>query len=343
MLIDSFGRTIRYLRVSVTDRCNLFCNYCRLPNETLLPNNRELLDFDELVRLLRIFLQLGIERIRLTGGEPLLRRNLVGLVQEISRLPGLQELALTTNALLLERYAVALRAAGLQRVNISLDSLKPQTFDAITQRHLMRPDLFAERQEQQGLPAVLAGIAAARAAGLHPVKINMVVMRGINDTEIVDMVHYAHQHGLLLRFIETMPVGEAGLDMADHFIPAEEILEQIQRHFARQLLPIAGKQGSGPARYFRLADSSAEIGVISARSRHFCDTCNRMRLTSKGSLVYCLGRSDRMDLKQLLRSGAGDEQIKESILAAVALKPQQHEFEQKEFYRPSNRMSALGG
>ncbi|MBF0185283.1 MAG: GTP 3',8-cyclase MoaA [Magnetococcales bacterium] len=343
MLTDSFGRTIRYLRVSVTDRCNLFCNYCRLPNETLSPNNRELLDFDELVRLLRLFLALGVERIRLTGGEPLLRRNIVGLVQEIAQLPGLRELTLTTNALLLARHAAALRAAGLHRVNISLDSLHPHTFDRITQPHRLLPDLPSERQEVLGLPAVLAGIDAALRAGLQPVKINMVVMRGINDSEIVDMVQFAHRHGLLLRFIETMPVGEAGMEMADHFIPAEEILQRIQNHFASQLIPVEDKRGSGPARYFRLADSAAELGVISARSRHFCDTCNRMRLTSKGSLVYCLGRSDRMDLKQLLRNGASDAELQAAILAAVALKPQQHEFNQSEFYRPGNRMSALGG
>jgi cyclic pyranopterin phosphate synthase len=343
VLIDSFGRHIRYLRVSVTDRCNLFCTYCRLPNETLLPNNQELLSFAELVRLLRIFLELGIERIRLTGGEPLLRRNLVGLVQEIAQLPGLQELALTTNALLLARFASALKNAGLQRVNISLDSLNPETFDQITQRHLLRPELLSTRPEQLGLATVLAGIEAALQAGLHPVKINMVVMRGINDGEIADMVQFAQQRGLLLRFIETMPVGVAGQEMAGLFMPAEEILARIQSHFASQLIPVSGEQGSGPARYFRLADSTAEVGVISARSRHFCDTCNRMRLTSKGALVYCLGRSDRMDLKQHLRAGASDAEIKNIIFSAIALKPKQHEFEEKERYRPSNRMSALGG
>ncbi|MEO5364346.1 MAG: GTP 3',8-cyclase MoaA [Magnetococcus sp. DMHC-8] len=341
MLTDSFGRTIRYLRVSVTDRCNLFCTYCRLSTERILPNNRELLDFGELVRLVRLFLELGIERIRLTGGEPLLRRNIVGLVQELAALPGLQELALTTNGLLLERYAAPLRAAGLHRVNISLDTLNPATFAAITQpgrsgQPLHRPDGL-------GLSAVLTGITAAVQAGLQPVKVNMVVMRGINDQEIPAMVQFAGQQGVVLRFIETMPVGEAGLEVADRFVPAEAILAHIGAHFGDRLLPVQPGRGAGPARYFRLTETGTEIGVISARSRHFCDTCNRMRLTSQGNLVYCLGRTDRMDLKTLLRQGASDAELRQAIQAAVALKPERHTFETRETLPTAARMAALGG
>lgn len=343
MLTDTFGRTIRYLRVSVTDRCNLFCTYCRLPNEKRLPNNRELLDFGEIVRLIRLFLELGVERIRLTGGEPLLRRNIVALVQALTPLPGLQELTLTTNAVLLERYAAELHAAGLHRVNISLDTLNPDTFERITQRSTgLQPMSGHDPAHPMGLPAVLAGIAAALRVGLRPVKVNMVVMRGINDHEIPDMVLFAQQQGLLLRFIETMPIGEAGQDMANHFIPAEAILDQIQSHFGSQLVPTE-QSGSGPARYFHLAGTEANIGVISARSRHFCDTCNRMRLTSKGGLVYCLGRDDRMDLKQPLRSGASDGELKHYIREAVSLKPERHTFEQQEALKRATRMSALGG
>ncbi|MBF0161702.1 MAG: GTP 3',8-cyclase MoaA [Magnetococcales bacterium] len=341
MLTDSFGRTIRYLRVSVTDRCNLFCRYCRLSTEEILPNNKEILDFDELVRLLRIFLELGIERIRLTGGEPLLRRNLVGLVRTVSRLPGLQELTLTTNALLLERYAAALQAAGLRRVNISLDSLDPDIFDTITRREGAAPT------PGTGLPAVLAGIAAAIRVGLHPVKVNMVVMRGINDHEIPAMVLFAQQQGVLLRFIETMPIGEAGVGMTDHFMPAEEILARIHHHFGSQLLPATADKDAGPARYFSRAGTEAAIGVISARSQHFCSSCNRMRLTAKGNLVYCLGRQDRMDLKSLLRTGASDAELKTAIRAAVDLKPERHAFAMQEGATPHSAihaaMSALGG
>lgn len=343
MLTDAFGRTIRYLRVSVTDRCNLFCTYCRLPNEKMLPNNREMLDFDEIVRLIRLFLELGIDRIRLTGGEPLLRRNIVALVQALTQLPGLRELTLTTNALLLERYASDLRAAGLHRVNISLDTLNPDTFEQITQRSTRLQQINGHTPTHpEGLPAVLAGIAAAVRVGLKPVKVNMVVMRGINDHEIPAMVLFAQQQGLLLRFIETMPIGEAGLDMADHFIPAETILSQIQTHFGSLLVPTE-QSGSGPARYFNLAGTEANIGVISARSRHFCDTCNRMRLTSKGGLVYCLGQDDRMDLKKPLRNGASDAEIKQTIQDAVLLKPERHTFEQQEALKRATRMSGLGG
>ncbi|MBF0583203.1 MAG: GTP 3',8-cyclase MoaA [Magnetococcales bacterium] len=339
MLTDAFGRTIRYLRVSVTDRCNLFCSYCRLPGEAILPNNQEILNFGEIVRLIRLFLELGVERIRLTGGEPLLRRNIVGLVQALAQLPGLQELTLTTNALLLERYAAALKTAGLQRVNISLDTLNPETFDRITQHNSLSKENLSYRT---GLPAVLAGIAAALRVGLQPVKVNMVVMRGINDHEIPAMLSFAQQQGVLLRFIETMPVGEAGLDMADLFVPADQILDQIHRHFGSQLLPIE-QPGSGPARYFNLEGTTANVGVISARSRHFCNTCNRMRLTSKGKLVYCLGRQDRMDLKQPMRDGASDAELKQHIQQAVALKPERHTFEQEENPHIGAHMSALGG
>ena len=337
MLTDSFGRTIRYLRVSVTDRCNLFCQYCRLSTEEILPNNQEILNFDELVRLLRIFLELGIERIRLTGGEPLLRRNLVGLVRTVSQLPGLQEITLTTNALLLERYAAALQAAGLRRVNISLDTLDPKIFDSITQRD------GSARTAAEGLPTVLAGIAAAVRVGLQPVKVNMVVMRGINDHEIPAMVHFAQQQGLLLRFIETMPIGEAGVGVTNHFISSDEILDRIRHHFGNHLLPVKTEENAGPARYFNQKGTEAAVGVISARSRHFCTSCNRMRLTAKGSLVYCLGRQDRMDLKTLLRSGASDTALKTAIRAAVDLKPERHEFEAQEPPTPHSAMSALGG
>ena len=367
MLTDSFGRTIRYLRVSVTDRCNLFCSYCRLPSEPTLPNNKNLLNFEEITRLIRLFIELGIERIRLTGGEPLLRKNIVDLVKQVAALPGLQELALSTNALLLERYAQPLREAGLHRVNISLDSLTPEIFTSLTQS---QPQPLPQSLQSGGrslpvaksspigspvghnkntsLAQVLAGIKAAGDAGLNPVKVNMVVMRGINDHEIANMVTFAMRQGVILRFIETMPVGEAGLGVSGHFMPAEEILDVIRDHFGTQLLPVVhrtGKlrHGSGPARYFTLSGTGAEVGVISARSRHFCETCNRMRLTSKGGLVYCLGREDRMDLKTPLRQGASDQQMKAHIQEAVSLKPERHAFEQLDAQGKSNHMAALGG
>ena len=335
MLTDSFGRTIRYLRVSVTDRCNLYCTYCRLTTEKIVPNHKNTLTSEEIIRLVRLFVELGVERIRLTGGEPLLRRNIVGLVRELAAIPGLQELSLSTNALLLERYAIPLREAGLQRVNISLDSLDPDTFSQLT-------------KAGNSLPAVLAGIKAAARAGLYPIKVNMVVMRGVNAHEIPAMVLFAKEQGLVLRFIETMPIGEAGLNVSQHFMPAEEILESIRTHLGALLTPVQPssqrvQQGAGPARYFLVSKTGAEVGIISARSQHFCDSCNRMRLTSQGALVYCLGQEDQMDLKTPLRQGASDEQLKTYIRQAVDLKPERHGFEQLDALDKTFPMSELGG
>jgi GTP 3',8-cyclase len=328
-LIDSFGRTIHYLRVSITDRCNLNCDYCRIDGNEILPNNDKLLTLEETGRLIRIFTELGIERIRLTGGEPLLRKNILTLIQEIGSLPDLQELSLSTNALLLKRYAHDLKKAGVGRVNISLDTLNPQTFKTITRGGKLQK--------------VLDGISTAVDAGLHPVKINMVVMKGVNDNEVGDMVEYARHHGLILRFIETMPIGDAGLQVNDRYIPAEKILAMIKDRFGSELIPVHQKIGSGPARYYQIAGTKANIGVISARSRHFCDTCNRMRLTSTGQLVLCLGHEDRKDLRTAIREGATDEQLKEQIKEAVYLKPESHQFDNEDTHGATHQMTALGG
>lgn len=330
-LTDPFGRTIRYLRVSVTDRCNLQCDYCRVTGGTIVPNRGEILTLEEIARLCRLFIGLGIDRIRLTGGEPLLRRNLLSLVEALAREPGLTELSLTTNALLLARFANALQAAGLKRVNISLDTLNPEIFARITRGGDLAP--------------VLEGIDAAVAAGLQPVKINMVVMRGINEHEIPDMVAFAVRRDLTLRFIETMPVGEAGTSHPERFVEAGEILERIRVGFGGDLVPVerSRRTGSGPARYFRVEGSGAEVGIISARSRHFCDTCNRMRLTSRGALVLCLGAVDRVDLKSAMRAGASDAELAELVRGGVAMKPEGHRFAEEATRRPTLGMSSLGG
>jgi GTP 3',8-cyclase len=328
-LVDSFGRTIRYLRVSITDRCNLNCDYCRLPEQKLLPNNRQLLSLEEIGRLVRLFTELGVEHIRLTGGEPLLRKNIISLIKELGALPHLKELSLSTNALLLARYAQEIAAAGVGRVNISLDTLNPVTFATLTRGGK--------------LAGVLAGIYAAVSAGLHPVKINMVVMKGINDQEVPAMVEYARQQGLSLRFIETMPIGEAGKGVNDRYLPAENILAMIKTRFGSELVPVHQPRGSGPARYYRISGTDAEVGIISARSRHFCDTCNRMRLTSTGQLVLCLGQEDRMDLRTSIKQGASDAQLIAQIKEAVSLKPESHQFDNEETHGETHPMSAMGG
>ncbi|MBF0194229.1 MAG: GTP 3',8-cyclase MoaA [Magnetococcales bacterium] len=328
-LIDSFGRTIHYLRVSITDRCNLSCDYCRIDGNEKLPNNDKLLTLEEIGRLVKIFTELGIERIRLTGGEPLLRKNVLTLIKEIGSLPHLQELSLSTNALLLQSYAHDLKKAGVGRVNISLDTLNHNTFNTITRGGKLQK--------------VLDGISTAVKAGLHPVKINMVVMKGINDNEIGDMVEFARTHGLILRFIETMPIGDAGKNVSDKYIAAEDILTMIKQSYGSELIPFHQKIGSGPARYYQIAGTKANIGVISARSRHFCDTCNRMRLTSTGQLVLCLGHEDRKDLRTSMREGATDEHLKEQIKEAVRLKPESHQFENNDIHSATHSMTALGG
>jgi GTP 3',8-cyclase len=328
-LVDSFGRTIGYLRVSVTDRCNLSCDYCRTSDMQILPNNKQLLSLEEIGRLIRLFAELGVDHIRLTGGEPLLRKNLLHLVEDLAAIPQLKELSLSSNALLMARYAHDLKKAGLNRVNISLDTLKAETFTTLTRGGELAP--------------VLEGIAAAVSAGLSPVKINMVVIKGVNDDEITDMVEYARSNDLMLRFIETMPIGAAGREIDQRFMAADDILKKIKQTFQSDLIPVFSKRGSGPARYYRFTGTKAEVGVISARSQHFCDSCNRMRLTSFGELVLCLGREDRLDLKTAMRNQATDDDLKQLIQDAVLLKPKQHGFSGNNQENPDHDMSSLGG
>ncbi|MBF0108078.1 MAG: GTP 3',8-cyclase MoaA [Magnetococcales bacterium] len=330
-LIDSFGRSITYLRVSVTDRCNMKCLYCRVGDERQGVESHELLNFEELTRLIRIFSELGIEKIRFTGGEPLLRKNLVALVDAVSHLPGIGEVSLSTNALLLERFASELKVAGLRRVNISLDSLNAETFSRVTRGGR--------------LDVVLRGIRAAVTTGLSPVKVNMVVMRGVNDDEIPAMVAFARQEGLILRFIETMPIGEAGMRMEQTFMPASEILHRVRESLGTEEVSTEGPNpsGNGPANYFFHTGSNTTIGIISAKSRNFCETCNRMRLTSRGALVFCLGRTGRMDLKDPLRKGDSDSRIRELVLQAVRDKPEGHGFADELHGNSPHAMSRLGG
>ncbi|OSM05214.1 GTP 3',8-cyclase MoaA [Magnetofaba australis] len=326
-LIDPFGRAITYLRLSVTERCNLRCHYCRKPDDFNEREDDQVLSMAELTRLARLFVELGVERIRLTGGEPLLRQGIVEMVAELTALPGLQEVNLSTNALLLERLAEPLKLAGLGRINVSLDTLRQPTFTQIC---------------GAGDPArVVAGIDAAIDVGLAPVKCNMVVMGGVNDDEIGDILNFARQRGVTLRFIETMPIGEAGAQSMSRYIPAQEILSRVSTLLGADLIPATEHRGPGPARYFHIAGSHATVGVISAVSQHFCDSCNRVRLTSEGQLALCLGDVGRVDLRAPLRSGAQDESMKQHILQALAQKPLKHPFDQGG--SSGNDMVALGG
>lgn len=328
-LTDPFGRHINYLRVSVTDRCNYRCFYC-IPSQDFTPETRsEFLSYEELTRLIRLFADLGVSRVRLTGGEPLVRRGLVDWVRNLKRLNGLDELSLSSNAHLLGHQAAALKAAGLDRVNISLDTLDSDTFSRITRNG--------------DLSAVLDGIDAALDAKLDPVKLNMVVMKDINHHEVEPMLDYALARGANLRFIETMPIGDAGLEGVRHYYPAASILERVRRYLGAQLISVAPDKGAGPARYYRINDSQATVGVISAMSRHFCDGCNRVRLTARGELVLCLGQEDRMDLRAPLRAGASDEELTRLIEKAIERKPQSHDFNNDPKRVSTRIMSSLGG
>ncbi len=324
MLRDSFNREIHYLRLSVTDRCDFRCFYC-LPREFRdfeIPD--EWLTADEIERVVAQFAALGVKHVRLTGGEPLVRRELPEIARRIAGLPAIEELSLSTNASRLAGHAQQLREAGVSRLNISLDSLQEKTFKQITGSRLQ---------------PVLEGIEAAIQAGFKPIKINMVVMRGINDHEVEAMVDYCQRHGLALRFIETMPVGDGGRSANERYLPLQEIEERLREH--HRLSP-AALRGSGPARYFQIDESELVVGFITPQSQHFCETCNRVRLSVTGDLHLCLGQEDRLELRPLLRSGASDESIQHAIREAIARKPERHHFNEAPtaILRP---MSALGG
>jgi cyclic pyranopterin phosphate synthase len=308
-LVDSFGRRIEYLRVSVTDRCNLRCFYCLPEDFRDFTEPEHWLGFEEIERVVAAFARLGVSKIRLTGGEPLTRHGLPDLAGRLARLPGIADLSLSTNAVLLAHQAGALRAAGVRRLNVSLDTLRPERFAAITRGGR--------------LDKVLAGIMAAGRAGFAPIKINMLALKGINDDEFEDMVEFCLAHDFTLRFIETMPVGASGRAAARHYLDLQEVKQRLARRF--DLVP-GVMPGGGPARYMQVAGTRLRIGFITPISQHFCATCNRVRLSADGTLYLCLGQEYRYDLRPLLRSGADDARLEAAIVEALALKPERHEF-----------------
>ena len=310
-LIDPFGRRIDYVRLSVTDKCNLRCFYCIPEGHRDFEQPEHWLTFDEIERVIRAFAELGVARIRLTGGEPLVRKNLPELAHKLAALPGVDDLSLSTNAVLLDRHAQALRDAGVSRINVSLDTLKPERFKQITGGELQ---------------PVLDGLKAASEAGLSPVKINMVAMRGINDDEFEDMVEFCLQHNFTLRMIETMPVGSTGLNASDHYLDLQTVKQRLAERY--ELIP-GVMPGGGPARYVQVKGTDLRIGFITPISQHFCETCNRVRLSVDGTLYMCLGQDNKMELRPLLRDGVSDEELRQALIEAIALKPEKHEFRDK--------------
>ncbi len=326
-LTDNHGRTVRDLRLSITDRCNLRCVYC-MPAEGMpwLPK-QDLLTYEELARFTRVCLECGVHSVRLTGGEPTVRADLTVLVRMLHDLaPGL-DLALTTNGLKLPEMAPALRAAGLTRVNVSLDTLRPERF-----REMARRDRFAE---------VLAGLDAARRAGFTPIKVNAVLMRGVNDDEVVALASWARDEGYELRFIEWMPLDFQHSWDRTRLVSATEILEQLARAFP--LEPEAGDDPSAPARTFRYTDGAGRVGVIASVTRPFCGTCDRIRLTADGQVRTCLFAHQEYDFRRVLREGGSDDDVEALLRAAVLRKLPGHLISQPGFVQPERGMSAIGG
>ena len=305
-LFDSFQRQINYLRISVTERCNLSCIYCSVGSVSHLPRN-EILSYEEIRRVVHIAAGMGISKVRITGGEPLVRADLSRLVGMLSQIEGINDISLTSNGTLLSRYAVELKEAGLKRVNVSLDTLKEDRFKRIT--------------STDKLGEVLSGIEAAHLAGLHPVKVNMVVLQGINDDELLNFAQMSISQGWHVRFIEFMPFGMPKAE-ALGTVSAQEIRERIQP--LGKLEPYAGQTGNGPARYYRLPGAKGTIGFITPMTEHFCHTCNRLRLTSDGQLRPCLLDDDEVDLKESLRNRAGTDELKQLIQQAVTIKRERH-------------------
>ncbi len=308
-LVDDFGRRIRYVRLSVTDRCDFRCVYCMSEEMTFLPRN-EVLSLEEIALLARAFVELGVEKIRLTGGEPLVRRDIGKLVDEIGALEGLKDFSMTTNGAGLAKHAAQLKAAGMSRLNISLDSLDPERFKALTRTG--------------DLNNVIAGIRAAREEGFR-IKLNAVVLKGRNDHEVVSLVEFAREEGLDISFIEEMPLGQVSDHGRDEtFCSSDDVQARIETRYP--LIPTL-EDSLGPARYFRMADSESRVGFISPHSHNFCSTCNRVRVTVEGRLLLCLGNEHSLDLRDIMRRHPGDiEPLKAAIIDAMHLKPERHHF-----------------
>jgi cyclic pyranopterin phosphate synthase len=333
-LIDPFQRSIDYLRVSVTDRCNLRCVYCMPEEGVPFVPHQEILTLEEIARIIRLAAGMGLRRVRLTGGEPLVRKGIVNLVRWISQTPGIEDISLTTNAILLPSCARELAAAGLKRVNVSLDTLRPQRFRRITRRG--------------DLSAVMAGIAAARVAGLSPVRLNVVVMREVNDDEIAEIARTTLEEDWQVRFIELMPfMNEQETCIRDtsrplDFVPNQEVKRQVEE----ALGPLEAAEtdtGGGPARYYRLPGAKGLIGFISPLSEErFCAACNRMRLTADGKIRPCLLTDQEVDLKETLRRGGSDDDLRQRILEALGSKPDAHHL--SDGNRPKwRKMAQIGG
>jgi cyclic pyranopterin phosphate synthase len=329
-MIDPFGRAITYLRVSVTDRCDFRCTYCMAEDMTFLPK-RDLLTLEEIDRLITVFVEKGVRKVRLTGGEPLVRKNIMHLIRQLSRhldSGALEELTLTTNGSQLARFASELADCGVKRINVSLDTLDPDKF-----RHITR---------WGDLSRVMAGIDAAQAAGIA-IKLNAVALKEFNDQEIPDLMRFAHGRGMDLTVIETMPMGEIDADRTHQYMPLSVLRSQLERQFTLTDIPL---RTGGPARYVHVAETGGRLGFITPLTHNFCESCNRVRITCTGTLYMCLGQEDAADLRAPLRASEGNELLSTAIDEAIGRKPKGHDFViDRRTKRPavSRHMSVTGG
>lgn len=326
-LVDNFHRVINYVRISVTDRCDFRCVYC-MDDEMQFVPRAQLLTLEEIARVAKAFTELGVAKIRITGGEPLVRRNIIKLFEDIGALPGLKELVTTTNGSQLSKLAVPLRNAGVKRINISLDSLNAEKFRRITR--------------VGDLDTVLAGIESARQAGFEKIKINAVILKNRNHDEVIDLVSFASDRELDISFIEEMPLGVIGdHDRAEAYYSSDQIRHDLEQQF--ELIPTTETTG-GPSKYYQLADSRTRVGFISPHSHNFCDQCNRVRLTCEGRLLLCLGQEHSVDLRKVMRANPNDdEKLKQAIRDSMSIKPKGHEFDLTEKPLIFRHMNVTGG
>ncbi len=328
-LIDRFGRKVSYVRMSITDRCDFRCVYCMDEEMTFMPRD-QVLSLEEIVFLLRAFCELGVEKVRLTGGEPLVRRNVDWLLEQVGNLKrttALKELTITTNGSQLTKYAESMVSSGVDRINISLDSLNPQRFRELTRTG--------------DLNTVLAGIESAKQAGFKRIKLNAVIMKGRNDDEVIDLAHFAIDNDLDISYIEEMPLGQVSHQRQESFYSSDEALAELKTAFNLQhSLTNTG----GPSRYYQVADTNSKVGFISPHSHNFCDTCNRVRVTTEGRLLLCLGQEHSVDLREIIRQYPDDiERLKQAIIDSMAIKPEGHEFAIQQQPVIFRHMSVTGG
>ena len=326
-LVDTFGRVHNNLRISVTDRCNIRCVYCMPESVTFLPK-QSLLSFEEIVRVVRVAAGLGIDKVRLTGGEPLVRRGLPDLVAMIAEIPGIKDVGLTTNGILLGPLARPLRAAGLRRINVSLDTMDPDRFRALTRR--------------TGFEQVIEGILAAKAAGFDPIKLNAVAIKGVTEDDVVPLGRFARDHGLELRFIEYMPLDAVDRWERGKVLYVAEILDRLAEGIG-PLAPAPNQDPRAPAADYDYLDGVGRVGLIASVSRPFCASCNRVRITAEGKLRNCLFALDETDLRALLRGNAADDAIARALRESVAAKWEGHQINTARFIKPERLMHSIGG